>query len=70
MLMQAYANARGVRLVGDMPIYVGGHSADVWASRHLFELTGGAFLAGIGLWKGRHSCSRCAAPTFLASLLS
>ena len=22
-----------------MPIYVGGNSADVWASRHLFELT-------------------------------
>lgn len=40
LLRQAYANSRGVRLVGDMPIYVGGHSADVWASRHLFELTG------------------------------
>jgi hypothetical protein len=24
---------------GDMPIYVGGHSSDVWANQHLFELT-------------------------------
>eukprot|EP00887_Chlorella_sp_A99_P003420 scaffold7.g3420.t1 len=37
--VKSYANARGIRLVGDMPIYVGGHSADVWASRRLFELT-------------------------------
>jgi 4-alpha-glucanotransferase len=36
--LQAYANSRGVGLVGDMPIYVGGQSADVWAHRDLFEL--------------------------------
>ena len=36
--LQAYANSRGVGLVGDMPIYVGGQSADVWANRRLFEL--------------------------------
>lgn len=30
---QSYANAKGVRIVGDMPIYVGGHSADVWSNR-------------------------------------
>lgn len=35
---KAYANSRGVSLVGDMPIYVGGQSADVWAHRALFEL--------------------------------
>jgi hypothetical protein len=35
---QTYANALGIRVVGDMPIYVGGQSADVWANRHLFEL--------------------------------
>lgn len=35
---QAYANERGIGLVGDMPIYVGGQSADVWANRDLFEL--------------------------------
>lgn len=33
-----YANSKGVLLIGDMPIYVGGHSADVWANQHLFEL--------------------------------
>ena len=33
-----YASARGVTIVGDMPIYVGGHSADVWANRRLFQL--------------------------------
>ena len=36
--LQAYANAKGVGIVGDMPIYVGGQSADVWANQHLFEL--------------------------------
>ncbi len=37
-VLQSYANGRGIKLIGDMPIYVGGHSADVWANRHLFEL--------------------------------
>lgn len=37
-LWQAYANEAGVELVGDMPIYVGGQSADVWAHQRLFEL--------------------------------
>ena len=32
------AAARGIAIVGDMPIYVGGHSADVWAHRSLFAL--------------------------------
>ncbi|GAB4815572.1 hypothetical protein N2152v2_002618 [Parachlorella kessleri] len=36
--VKGYANSLGVKVVGDMPIYVGGHSADVWANRHLFEL--------------------------------
>ncbi|XP_024381844.1 4-alpha-glucanotransferase, chloroplastic/amyloplastic [Physcomitrium patens] len=33
-----YANSIGIRIIGDMPIYVGGHSADVWANRQMFEL--------------------------------
>jgi len=33
------ANACGVELVGDVPIFVAGHSADVWTHRHLFDLT-------------------------------
>lgn len=32
------ANARGIRLMGDLPIYVAHDSADVWASPHLFDL--------------------------------
>ena len=38
MAVKAYANSRNIGVVGDMPIYVGGHSADVWANRALFEL--------------------------------
>lgn len=36
--LKMYANENGIALVGDMPIYVGGHSADVWANRGLWEL--------------------------------
>eukprot|EP00882_Tetradesmus_deserticola_P006821 GHRQ01007183.1.p1 GENE.GHRQ01007183.1~~GHRQ01007183.1.p1 ORF type:complete len:567 (+),score=225.75 GHRQ01007183.1:276-1976(+) len=36
--VKVYANAKGVKIIGDMPIYVGGQSADVWANQHLFEL--------------------------------
>ena len=36
--VQEYANSKGVDIIGDMPIYVGGQSADVWANRDLFEL--------------------------------
>ncbi|KAK9824025.1 hypothetical protein WJX72_007052 [[Myrmecia] bisecta] len=37
--VKAYANSKGVRIMGDMPIYVGGQSADVWAYPELFALT-------------------------------
>ncbi|MEO9041792.1 MAG: 4-alpha-glucanotransferase [Rhodoferax sp.] len=36
--LKAYANARGVRLVGDVPIFVAQQSADVWVRPELFEL--------------------------------
>jgi hypothetical protein len=36
--VKAYANSKGVKLLGDMPIYVGGHSADVWSNRQLWTL--------------------------------
>ncbi|MBI3791704.1 MAG: 4-alpha-glucanotransferase [Gemmatimonadetes bacterium] len=32
------ANARGIHLMGDLPIYVAHDSADVWAAPHLFDL--------------------------------
>ena len=36
--LKKYANSHGVQIVGDMPIFVSPHSADVWANQHLFEL--------------------------------
>ncbi|HYJ79031.1 MAG TPA: 4-alpha-glucanotransferase [Longimicrobiaceae bacterium] len=36
--LRAYAAERGVRLVGDVPIFVAHDSADVWAHQELFEL--------------------------------
>ncbi len=36
--LRAYANERGVRIIGDIPIYVNGDSADVWAHPELFLL--------------------------------
>ena len=32
------ANTRGIKILGDVPIYVAMDSADVWASRELFQL--------------------------------
>jgi len=32
------AGARGIRIMGDIPIYVAGDSADVWANREIFQL--------------------------------
>ena len=36
--LKAYANARGVEIIGDIPIFVAPHSVDVWANPQLFEL--------------------------------
>ncbi|MCC6709058.1 MAG: 4-alpha-glucanotransferase [Gammaproteobacteria bacterium] len=36
--LRAYAAARGLRVVGDLPIYVAFDSVDVWAARDLFDL--------------------------------
>ena len=36
--LRGYAHARGVELIGDAPIYLAYHSAEVWARRELFEL--------------------------------
>jgi len=32
------AHARGIRIMGDVPIYVAGDSADVWVNREIFQL--------------------------------
>lgn len=39
--LRQYAAARGVRLMGDLPIYVAHDSADVWAHPEFFQLDGG-----------------------------
>lgn len=36
--LKEYANHRGIYLFGDMPIFVGHDSADVWAQQHYFQL--------------------------------
>jgi 4-alpha-glucanotransferase len=38
MELKTYANLRGVKIIGDMPIYVSYDSSDVWAEPHLFDL--------------------------------
>jgi 4-alpha-glucanotransferase len=36
--LKAYANERGIRIIGDVPIFVAHESADVWANPELFQL--------------------------------
>ena len=36
--LKSYANANGVYIIGDIPIYVAGDSADVWANSSLFQI--------------------------------
>ena len=37
-LIREAAHARGIRIMGDVPIYVADDSADVWGNRELFQL--------------------------------
>lgn len=36
--LRAYANARGIQIVGDAPIFIAYQSAEVWARQDLFDL--------------------------------
>jgi 4-alpha-glucanotransferase len=36
--LKAYANQRGIEIVGDVPIFIAHHSAEVWSHQSLFEL--------------------------------
>ena len=48
--LKAYARAKGVHLIGDLPFYVAPDSSDVWAAPELFRLHEGcrpAFVAGV-----------------------
>jgi 4-alpha-glucanotransferase len=37
--LKAYANGKGVEIIGDTPIFIAYLSAEVWANQHLFDLT-------------------------------
>jgi 4-alpha-glucanotransferase len=48
--LKQYAHDQGVRLIGDIPIFVGHDSCDVWVSRDLFDLNADGsprFIAGV-----------------------
>src|SRR5262245_19893173 len=48
--LKAYANARGIRLMGDVPIFVAHDSADVWAHQQQYMLDAGGqvtMIAGV-----------------------
>lgn len=48
--VKRYANGRGIRIMGDIPFYVGIDSVDVWANQAEFLLDGDghpAFIAGV-----------------------
>jgi len=36
--IKAYANERGIEIIGDIPIFVAADSSDVWANRDMFHL--------------------------------
>ena len=36
--LKEYANSRGVRLMGDLPMYMAADSADIWANKQLFRM--------------------------------
>lgn len=36
--LKSYCRKKGIRIIGDVPIYVGRDSVDVWAHRHIFSL--------------------------------
>ena len=38
--IKSYANARGVKIIGDIPIYVAHDSSDVWSAPEQFQLDG------------------------------
>lgn len=48
--IRQYASQRGISIIGDLPLFVAHHSADVWANRELFALDSAgqpALVAGV-----------------------
>lgn len=38
MEIKSYANSKGIKIMGDIPVYVSYDSADVWSNKELFQL--------------------------------
>ena len=36
--LKKYANAKGIKIIGDLPIFIAYDSADLWANKHLFTI--------------------------------
>ncbi len=47
--LKSYANKRGIKIIGDFPVYASFDSADVWANRELFEVKGSKVTLGAGV---------------------
>lgn len=45
--LKAYANEKGVAIIGDIPIYVSPDSSDIWAGPELFQLTADRRMAAV-----------------------
>lgn len=45
--IKEYAESRGIKIIGDIPIYVSYDSADVWSNRRLFKLTEDGKMASV-----------------------
>lgn len=45
--LKAYANKKGIEVIGDIPIYVAFDSADTWANPELFQLDGNCVPVGV-----------------------
>lgn len=41
--VKKYANKKGIEIIGDIPFYVAGDSADTWANRQLFRINAKGF---------------------------
>ena len=47
-LIKSYANFKGIKIIGDIPIYVAFDSSDVYYNKHLFDLKDGRMTAVAG----------------------
>ena len=45
--LKAYANSKGVRIMGDIPIYVSPDSSDLWTHPELFQTDGAVHLTSV-----------------------